>query len=607
MASKPARISTELQPDSPLVQNADFRADATDRQWVDTRQRAAEQHLADSLLNGVVATWGTLDATSPAVAAGDVVCGAATIDGTLTLATHAQLATSKAAAGVALQAASPGGRVRYATLGVLPPAVTGLQPSTSGFARVSTVGRVERTASFSAGDFALGFVDDYGFLMLGSGAILSSAAFGSYAAQSTTLTAGAGLTGGGDLSADRTFTVGANADGSIVVNANDVQVGVLASDAQHGARGGGTQHSLATPGSPGTPGFLSGPFSALLTGATASATASTLMQRDSNADVQLRKAILWGGITVPADGAFLHAHTAALATMPASDDAWSGQNAGVGSGGVGGGFTFTVGAGNGTTSGSFAINLGNQSRAGAFRLATYHGPYLTVSNSAAYEDAVLYADVADLALSAAGFIRVDNDTLGFNSAQTAPTITQAKKAGTSGADAPDLVLEGGAGEDALSAQRAGDGGNVRVRGGAGGGGAGYAGARASVVLGVGSATAGGGSNVVVVNDAVLAPTSASGGFVLYSASGLFKVKQQTTVSFTQTYGTQATTLPAYASNAETVDYTGIASGVGGTPYAHVDGLNALRVSVENLRPLAEDTASVLNKLITVLKGAGLIS
>jgi len=40
--------------------------------------------------------------------------------------------------------------------------------------------------------------------------------------------------------------VGANADGSITVNANDIQVGILATDAQHGARGGGTQHDVAT-------------------------------------------------------------------------------------------------------------------------------------------------------------------------------------------------------------------------------------------------------------------------------------------------------------------------------------------------------------------------
>ncbi len=65
------------------------------------------------------------------------------------------------------------------------------------------------------------------------------------------LTAGAGMTGGGDLSADRTFNVIANADASIVVNANDIQVGVLATDAQHGVRGGGTQHAVATSGANG--------------------------------------------------------------------------------------------------------------------------------------------------------------------------------------------------------------------------------------------------------------------------------------------------------------------------------------------------------------------
>jgi hypothetical protein len=61
---------------------------------------------------------------------------------------------------------------------------------------------------------------------------------------SRTLTAGAGLTGGGTLAADRTFNVVANADASIVVNANDIQVGVI-SDAQHGTRGGGTTHANA--------------------------------------------------------------------------------------------------------------------------------------------------------------------------------------------------------------------------------------------------------------------------------------------------------------------------------------------------------------------------
>lgn len=66
------------------------------------------------------------------------------------------------------------------------------------------------------------------------------------ASTATQIIAGAGLTGGGTLAADRTLDVGANADGSIVVNANDVQVGVLATDAQHGNRGRGSLHTVAT-------------------------------------------------------------------------------------------------------------------------------------------------------------------------------------------------------------------------------------------------------------------------------------------------------------------------------------------------------------------------
>lgn len=81
---------------------------------------------------------------------------------------------------------------------------------------------------------------------------------------SRTITAGAGLTGGGDLSADRTFNVVANADGSIVVNANDLQVGVLATDAQHGNRGGGGLHVNAV--ASGAAGFMSGTDKAKLDG-----------------------------------------------------------------------------------------------------------------------------------------------------------------------------------------------------------------------------------------------------------------------------------------------------------------------------------------------------
>jgi hypothetical protein len=60
-----------------------------------------------------------------------------------------------------------------------------------------------------------------------------------------TVIAGAGLTGGGDLSANRGFDVVANADGSIVVNADDIQVGVI-TGTQHGTQLGGTLHADAT-------------------------------------------------------------------------------------------------------------------------------------------------------------------------------------------------------------------------------------------------------------------------------------------------------------------------------------------------------------------------
>ncbi len=55
--------------------------------------------------------------------------------------------------------------------------------------------------------------------------VLSIAAAGTdYADPAIVLTAGAGLTGGGTLAANRTFTIGQNADNSITVNADDIQV-----------------------------------------------------------------------------------------------------------------------------------------------------------------------------------------------------------------------------------------------------------------------------------------------------------------------------------------------------------------------------------------------
>lgn len=99
------------------------------------------------------------------------------------------------------------------------------------------------------------------FLDLADGVLKSKDSAGTVTAitgaqLATLMTAGAGMSGGGDLSASRTFNVGANADGSITVNADDIQVGVLATDAQHGTRGGGTLHANAVAN--GAAGFITG-------------------------------------------------------------------------------------------------------------------------------------------------------------------------------------------------------------------------------------------------------------------------------------------------------------------------------------------------------------
>lgn len=89
------------------------------------------------------------------------------------------------------------------------------------------------------------------------------------------IVAGAGLTGSGLTGPVATLDVGAHADGSITVNANDIQVGVLATDAQHGTRGGGTLHAVATGA---VAGFMSAADKTKLDGIEAGATADQTHQ-----------------------------------------------------------------------------------------------------------------------------------------------------------------------------------------------------------------------------------------------------------------------------------------------------------------------------------------
>lgn len=77
------------------------------------------------------------------------------------------------------------------------------------------------------------------------------------------------------------LNVGAT-DASIAISADSIGVGVLQSDAQHGVRGGGTQHAAATTS---VNGFMLAADKLKLNNATDSPTASTLMMRDSNGTI----------------------------------------------------------------------------------------------------------------------------------------------------------------------------------------------------------------------------------------------------------------------------------------------------------------------------------
>lgn len=78
-------------------------------------------------------------------------------------------------------------------------------------------------------------------------------------------------------------------------------------------------------------------------------------------------------------------------------------------------------------------------------------------------------------------------------------------------------------------------------------------------------------------------------------------------AYTQTFATAARTLSAYTTDAESGAYTGLADGVGGTPYAALADLNSLRVAYENLRAHADEIGQVLNSVIDDLQAVGLVA
>lgn len=89
-----------------------------------------------------------------------------------------------------------------------------------------------------------------------------------------------GLAGLGLYSSAGVVNVGAT-DASIAISADSIAVGILQNDTQHGVRGGGTQHSVATTS---VAGFMSAADKTKLDASTNAATISTLVQRSSTGE-----------------------------------------------------------------------------------------------------------------------------------------------------------------------------------------------------------------------------------------------------------------------------------------------------------------------------------
>ena len=110
------------------------------------------------------------------------------------------------------------------------------------------------------------------------------------------------VAGDGLTKTANTLNVVAHTDASIVVSADAVQVGVLATDAQHGARGGGTQHA---PASPSVAGFQSAADKTKLDGISSGAAALS-----SSAPANVGTAAAVGAGTTAARSDHVHSHGA---------------------------------------------------------------------------------------------------------------------------------------------------------------------------------------------------------------------------------------------------------------------------------------------------------
>lgn len=161
------KILSQLAVDDALVQDAKYRFDPADRQYIDEQIRGVETHLVNALIRGRCATYFRVDGSASTLVPGDVVCSWGSSQGDITVgrALAAKLAIG-GPIGVVVIGAPPGGNALVAFGGVLPPSITGLSPASTQYLAVvdPSTGRIYTSAGLSYGDYAVGLIDKNGFL-----------------------------------------------------------------------------------------------------------------------------------------------------------------------------------------------------------------------------------------------------------------------------------------------------------------------------------------------------------------------------------------------------------------------------------------------------------
>jgi hypothetical protein len=153
--------------DDPVELDASYTFSRTDRALLDEQIRALEQALLDAGLILGPGTYHTIDGSSSALLAGDVLCVLSS--GTNAVkATEANLAASTVVLGVLLENTQPNTSGLVRKFGLVPREITGLAANDAGPVRLNmTTGRCEKVSALSSADIPLGFVNTAGVLILG--------------------------------------------------------------------------------------------------------------------------------------------------------------------------------------------------------------------------------------------------------------------------------------------------------------------------------------------------------------------------------------------------------------------------------------------------------